>query len=169
MKQYLEAGKIVNTHGTGGYVKIESWCDSPEILASLGTLYLVGADGEYLPLHIAASSVHKHMALIKIENIDTVEKALRLKNTVVFANRDDLPIGENSHFIADLIGLPVIDADNSEMYGKLTDVTNNGASEIYEITKENGQKGYMPAVREFIVEIDLIRGIFIRPIEGMLD
>lgn len=169
MKQYLEAGKIVNTHGTGGYVKIESWCDSPDILASLDTVYIQGAGGSFLPLHITASSVHKHMTLTKFEDVDTMEKALYYKNTIVYAYREDLPCQEGSHFVADLIGLPVIDTDSGTVYGNLTDVTDNGAGGVYEITKGDGTKAYMPAVKEFVIEIDLLRGVFIRPIEGMLD
>lgn len=169
MKQYLEAGKIVNTHGTGGYVKIESWCDSPDILASLDTMYIQDAGGSFLPLHIVASSVHKHMTLTKFEDVDTMEKALQYKNTVVYARREDLPCQEGSHFVADLIGLPVIDAYSGIIYGNLTDVTDNGASGVYEITKGDGTKAYVPAVKEFVIEIDLQRGIFIRTIEGMFD
>lgn len=169
MKEYLEAGKIVNTHGTGGYVKIESWCDSPDILASLDTMYIQGAGGTFLPLHIVASSVHKHMTLTKFEDVDTVEKALHYKNTVVYARREDLPRQEGSHFIADLIGLPVIDADSGTVYGNLTDVTDNGAGGVYEITKGDGTKAYIPAVKEFVIQINLQRGVFIRTIEGMLD
>ncbi|MDD4774223.1 MAG: ribosome maturation factor RimM [Eubacteriales bacterium] len=169
MEQYLEAGRIINTHGIAGFVKIESWCDSPGVLASLGTLYLKEADGTFLPLKIIASSVHKHMALTGIEGVDTLDKALKYKNRVVWAHRDDLPLSEGSHFIADLLGLPVIDADSGTSYGILTGVTNNGANDVYEITKNGDIKAYMPAVGEFVIRIDYERGIFIRPIEGMFE
>lgn len=169
MKQYLEAGKIINTHGICGEVKIESWCDTPDILTSLGTLYIKEADGSFSPLRVTGASAHKNIALIKIDGTDTVEDALRYKNIVVYAHRGDLPLKEGSHFVADLIGLPVTDAENGTVYGKLTAFTHNGANGVYEITRENGTKAYMPAVGEFVCEIDLERGIFIRPIEGMLD
>lgn len=168
MEKYLEAGRIINTHGTGGCVKIESWCDSPEILASLGTLY-IKSGGSFLPLRIASSKVHKHMTLTKIEGTDTLDEAVRYKNTVVYACRGDIPKPEGSFFIADLLGLPVIDACSGEIYGKLTDVTDNGANGVYEVTKPDGKKAYIPAVGEFIRETDLMRGIFIRPIKGMLE
>lgn len=169
MKQYLEAGKIVSTHGIRGEVRIESWCDSPDVLCSLETVYMQGANGSFLPLRIAGSSVHKKMALVKIDGVDTIDDALRLKNKVVYARRQDLPLDEGSHFIADLIGLPVTDADSGIIYGKLTDVIKNAASDVYEITQKNGAKAYMPAVAEFVTEIDIERGIFVRPIGGMFD
>jgi ribosomal 30S subunit maturation factor RimM len=43
--QYLECGKIINTHGVKGDVKIDSWCDSPDILASLGNIYFKNESG----------------------------------------------------------------------------------------------------------------------------
>ena len=71
-------------------------------------------------------------------------------------------------FIADIIGLPVIDLESGKELGELTDVLNLGASDLYEIKTEGGKK-LIPAVPEFIKEIDLERGIFVSLIEGMLD
>ena len=60
----------------------------------------------------------------------------------------------------------MIDADSGEEYGKITDVINAGASDIYVIATPAGE-AMMPAVAEFVKEIDLQRGIFVKPIEGM--
>ena len=64
------------------------------------------------------------------------------------------------------IGLSVIHADTGEELGKLADVINAGASDIYVIDTPYGQR-MMPAVDEFVVRIDLESGIYVRPIEGM--
>ena len=166
-KQYLECGKIINTHGIAGAVKLESWCDSPEVLASLETVYF--KKGEvYKPVEVLRASVFKRFVLMTLEGITDIDAAAALKETVVYADRDELPIEEGQHFIADLVGLPVIDADSGKEYGILDDVINTGASDIYVIESEDGEK-MMPAVDEFVKEIDLERGIFVTPIEGMFD
>ena len=166
-KQYLECGKIINTHGIAGAVKLESWCDSPEVLASLETVYF--KKGEvYKPVEVLRASVFKRFVLMTLEGITDIDAAAALKETVVYADRDELPIEEGQHFIADLVGLPVIDADSGKEYGILDDVINTGASDIYVIKSEDGEK-MMPAVDEFVKEIDLERGIFVTPIEGMFD
>ena len=76
-----------------------------------------------------------------------------------------LPEGE--FFIADLIGLPVINADTGKVYGTLTDVIQHG-QDLYEIETASGTR-LMPAVPEFVREIDLEKGVFVTPIEGIFD
>lgn len=169
MEKYLEAGMIVNTHGVRGDIKAESWCDSPAVLAGLPTIYLKKSDGSLLPLKVTKGSVHKGMALLKLEGIDDINDAVRFKNMVIWADREDIPAREGSYFIADLIGLPVIDADNDEIvYGKVKNVTEIGGRQLYEVETEGGIK-LIPAVKEFIIRIDPEKGVYLRPIEGLLE
>ena len=166
-KKYLECGKIVNTHGVKGAVKIESWCDSPEILADLPCVYFKKGN-VYEKCEVLSSSVMKRHVLATLEGINDVDVAMTLKETVVYAERDDIPLEEGDYFIIDLVGLPVIDADNGTEYGTVSDVFNAGASDIYTVKTANGDR-MIPAVPEFVINIDLDKGIFVRPIEGMFD
>ena len=166
-KKYLECGKIVNTHGVKGAVKIESWCDSPEILSDLPCVYFKKGDS-YEKRDVLSSSVMKRHVLATLEGINDVDVAMTLKETVVYAERDDIPLEEGDYFIIDLVGLPVIDADNGTEYGTVSDVFNAGASDIYTVKTANGDR-MIPAVPEFVINIDLEKGIFVRPIEGMFD
>ena len=165
--QYLEAGKIVNTHGVSGDVRIESWCDSPEVLAALKRLYLA-PDGTK-PLELVRASLHKGLVLAHFSGYDTMDDALKLKTRVVYADRADIPLAEGAHFIRDLIGLPVIDARSGRTYGVLADVINGAASDIYEVDTPDGKKAYMPVVREFVHEVKLGEAIYVKPIPGMFD
>ncbi len=165
--EYLECGKIINTHGLDGTVKLESWCDSPAVLASLGHLYFKSEIG-YLPRDVERASVQKRFVLAKLSGVDTPEAADGLREQIVYAARAEMPLAPGTHFIADLIGLPVIDADSGKEYGKLTYVFNAGASDIYTVMTPEGER-MMPAVPEFVISVDINKGIFIRPIEGMFD
>ena len=165
--QYLECGKIVNTHGVKGAVKLESWCDSPDTLADLEYIYFK-VNGSYIEKRILSASVFKRHVIACLEGVNDIDTAASLKETVIYADRDDIPLNEGDFFITDLIGLPVIDADNGIEYGKVSEVFNTGASDIYTVKTEDGER-MIPAVPEFIIEIDLERGIFVRPIEGMFD
>ena len=110
----------------------------------------------------------KRHVLATIEGINDVDTAMALKETVVYAERDDIPLEEGDYFIIDLVGLPVIDVDTDVKYGTVSDVFNAGASDIYTVKTENGDR-MIPAVPEFIIRIDLESGIYVRPIEGMFD
>ncbi len=166
-KQYLECGKIVNTHGIKGAVKLESWCDYPETLSDLEYIYFK-INGEFEEKRILSASVFKRHVIAYIEGINDIDAASALKETVIYADRDDIPLEEGDYFITDLIGLPVIDADSGVEYGEVSEVFNTGASDIYTVKTADGER-MIPAVPEFIIEIDLERGIFVRPIEGMFD
>ena len=103
-----------------------------------------------------------------IEGITDIDSAAAMKETVVYADREDIPLEEGDFFISDLIGLPVIDVDSGIEYGKISEVFNTGASDIYTVKTEDGER-MIPAVPEFIIEIDVERGVFVRPIEGMFN
>ena len=164
---FLEAGKIVNTHGIKGDLKIDSWCDSPDVFCGLPLLYLKNG-GEYAPIKPTRSSPFKGMVLCHLQGVDSFEDANRLKNRVVYAKREDIPLPDGAVFTADLFGLPVIDVDSGRVYGKIADVQQGAASELYEIATEKGIVLF-PAVKEYVMKIDLEEGIYIRPIGGFFD
>lgn len=165
---YLEAGKIVNTHGVRGDVKCECWCDDIEVMTEdLSALYCKKGN-EYISYEITKASSFKGMVLLHFKGVDTFEAANSLRGQIVYASRDELPLEDGSYFIADLIGLPVIDANTAKVYGKLKNVNNAAAGQLYEISTENGVV-LLPVVQEFVKEVDLEKGIFITPIPGFFD
>ena len=159
--EFLEGGQIVNTHGIRGEVKIDSWCETPEVLAGLSTLYIDGA-----PRSVRAARVHKNCVIAALEGLADVDAAMALKGKVVQVRRADVPLPDGQVFLADLIGLKVLDADTGAELGVLADVLTPSVQKVYLI---RGQREILvPAVDEFVREIDLDRGwIKVRLIEGM--
>ena len=166
-KKYLECGKIINTHGVHGAVKLESWCNSPAELAALKRLFIMTGD-QVTEFTVRKASVFKQFVIAEIREIDDFDAAMALRNTVLYAAREDFALEEGEVFIADMIGLSVIDVDNGHIYGTLVDVINRGASDIYVIRTPDGER-MMPAVEEFVKRVDVDSGIYISPIEGMFD
>ena len=166
-KRFLECGKLTNTHGVYGAMKAESWCDSVEILASLECVYLF-QDNRYSPLHVTRASIFKNLVIFEFEEVPDMNTAEKLKGSVIYAAREDIPLEEGSVFVSDMIGLPVIDANTGKVYGTLKDVNNLGASDLYVVTTSSGDR-MIPAVREFVKEINVEKGIFVTPIPGLLE
>lgn len=164
---YIECGKIINTHGCHGGLKLDSWCNSPDELAELKRLFLKkGTD--YIESRVLRASVYKQFAVVTLNNVNSMDEALALKGQTVYAMREDFDLEEGEYFIADLTGLEVIDANNGKAYGKLVEVVNRGASDIYVVDTPCGER-MVPVVPEFVDRVDLEKGIFVTPIEGMLD
>ncbi len=166
-KKYIECGKVINTHGCRGGIKLESWCNSPYELADLKTVYEKKAQ-TYVEYKVLKASVFKQFVIMELEGVTDMDAALAMKNTVLYADRDDFELEEGEYFIADLIGVEVIDAKSGEVYGKVTDIINRGASDIYVVDTKNGER-MIPAVDEFIVSVDVNSGVFVNTIPGLLD
>ena len=112
-KPYLEAGKIVNTHGVRGEVRIQPWADDAAFLLGFRTFYIDGA-----PVHVAHSRVHKGMLVVKFADYDDVNAAMTLKNRVVSIARADVTLPDGQYFQQDLIGIAV-ETDAGEPLGTL--------------------------------------------------
>lgn len=165
-KRYLECGKIVSTHGVRGEVCVQPWCDSPEFLCLFSTIYLQNGEN---PLTVERARVNKNMVLLKLKGFDTLDEAVTLRGRIIYIDREHAP-DDGAHFIQDLIGLSVLDADTGELWGTLTDVLHTGANDIYEITAENGRKLLAPAIPDVIIEINIAEGsILIRPLKGLFE
>lgn len=164
---YIECGKIINTHGCYGALKLESWCNTPEELAVLKRLYIKKGETHF-PLNVSKASVFKQFVIVTVDEVKSMDDAMALKGTVIYANRDDFSLEEGEYFIADLNGLPVIDANTKKQYGKIVEVINRGASDIYVVDTPNGER-MVPVVPEFVSRVDINEGVFVTPIEGMLD
>lgn len=159
---YLEAGKIVNTHGIAGEVKLLPWADEPAFLLDFDEIYL---DGQ--PIKVKSARVHKNCVLMKLEGIDDVNAAMRLRDKVVSIARKDAQLEEGAFFLADLMGLEVRDADSGEVLGQITDVLTPPASNVY-VVKGGKAQHMIPAVPEFVVETNVAEGFLrVRLIEGM--
>lgn len=166
-EKYLECGKIINTHGVRGACKVESWCDSAQVLCGMKTLYYKKRE-EYIPLSVTKASVHKGCALMYFVGVETVEAAQLLKNRVVYADRDDIEIDEDRVFVADIIGLPVYDERDGRVLGVLSDYVESVASDLFVVKTDDGKEVLVPAVDEFIGHID-DEGVYLCPIPGMFD
>ncbi len=168
IKEYLEVGKITAPHGVKGECRIEPWCDSPEFLKQFKTLYL-DSKGER-PLKIKLRP-HGHMAIAKIDGVDTVEDMQKLRNKMLYMKRSDAKLPKGHYYIVELIDCKVIDADNEDkIYGTLTDVSETGANDVWHITDEKGVEYLIPAIPDVVKDTDVESGIIkIRPLRGIFE
>ena len=160
MKEYLDCGQIVNTHGVRGEVRIVPWADSPDFLCRFSTLYIDGA-----PWRVLSVRVHKGSVIAKLDGVDTVEEAMLLRDKTVQINRADARLPEGTFFLADVIGLNVVDEEGQTL-GTLKEILSPSVQQVYVV--EGEREIMIPAVPEFILETNIKGGyIKVRLIEGM--
>ena len=165
--QFLQAGRIVGTHGIKGEMRVDPWCDSADFLSKFKNLYF---DEGNQKLEVISSRIHKSQLLLKINEVDTVEKADVFRGKILYIKRDDVKLEDGRYFIEDLIGLDVFDSDTCVYYGKITDIMRTGANDVYQITSETKKNYLIPAVPQVITNININNGkMLIRPIRGIFD
>ncbi|MDR0947675.1 MAG: ribosome maturation factor RimM [Ruminococcus sp.] len=166
-KQFLEAGKVISVFGVNGEVVISPMCDSPETLVNLKTLYL--NKGE-TPVSVIGGFVRKTNAVLKIAGINTVEIAHTYIGKIFYLDRNDIKLPVGTYFHADLLGIEVCDIDSAEVYGEITEITSNGAHDIYHVKSKKGKISLIPAVAEFVKFTDIeARKILIKTVEGLIE
>jgi len=163
-EQYLEVGKVTNTHGIMGEVKVQPWADSPEFLCQFDTLYV---DAAHWPIKVERARVHKNMVIMKLEGVTDVPGALAMRNAILYIDRKDANLPEGSFFIADLLNLEARDAQSGQVLGKIADVLTLPASNVY-VIRGGEREILVPAVSQFIQETNIEGGyVLINMIEGL--
>ena len=156
----IEAGRIVNTHGVAGEVKIEVWLDSPGFMKQFKRLFL----GER-ELAVESARVQKSFLLAKLKGVDDVNAAMALKGKVVSIARADAKLPKGAFFLQDILGARVVDEEGNEV-GELVDILERPASRIYVVQGET--EHLIPAVPAFILNTDADNGVVtVRMIEGL--
>jgi 16S rRNA processing protein RimM len=165
MENLFNIGKIVNTHGIRGEVKIYPYSDELENFKRFKHLIVLGS-----PIEIETARVHKGMVLVKFKGYEDANQVTALMNQLVFIERDIVGEPEEGHFIVDLIGSSIID-QNDVLVGHLVDVLQNTTQDLYEIKRVDGKGVFLlPVVDAFVKSIDISKKVIhVFLIEGIMD
>lgn len=152
--KYLRVGQIVRAHGVHGDVKVLPLTDDPARYRKLKTAYLERG-GDYLPVALDDVRLQPDAVILHVSGYDTPEKAEQLKSAYLCVDRENaVALDEYTYFVADLIGCETFDT-NGRAFGKVTDVLETGANDVYEI--EHG-KLLVPALKRVLAQVDIANG-----------
>ena len=167
MQKRLEVGQIVNTFGIKGELKVTPFTDDINRFDDLKKVYVKTRKDDKL-YNVENVRYHKNMVLLKLESIDNPEQAELLKNAYLEIDREDaIPLEEGQYFIVDLIGLEVY-TDEGKLLGKVDDIYNTGANDIYVVKDELGKQVLLPGIKEVIKEVKLEDRIIVHLIPGLI-
>ncbi len=159
MIEYFLLAKIIASEGDQGFLKIDSFSDSPERFYKLKKVY-IDFWGEKKIFFLQSVKRKKDSVLIKFKDFNNKESVEVLLGRQVFVDdKDLLKLPKGHYFIHDIIGSKVI--RNGNEFGTLTDVYSLDANDVYVIRKTSGEEILIPAVNEFIEKIDIINKVLI--------
>ena len=167
-RAFLEIGEIVGTCGLKGEVKIAPWCDDFSVFKGLSRLFF-DSDGNKCK-DIENSRQQKSLVVVKFFGVDSLEFAKQMLKRVVYARREDILVPDGRHFIQDLLDMRVYDVDSGAFYGRIIDVLQPGANDVYRVLDDCGVERLVPVIDDVVLGMDFERGsVYIRPLEGLFD
>lgn len=163
MEEFIYVGKIVNTHGIKGEIRILSDFEKKDKVFVKGMPIYIGRKKEREV--ITSYRHHKNFEMITMEGYTDINQVLRYKGLYVYIKKEDLKLGKGEYLETDLIDLTVI-VDNEEK-GIITDIRDSGHNKFL-VIKTTEKEVFIPYQPEFISKIDFDnKQIVITPIKGM--
>ena len=151
----IKIGKIVNAVALRGEVKVYSYSDRKERYEALKEILVD----------------QKNIVILKLRGVDERNAAEALKERDIYITEADLPeLPDDTFYVRDLIGCEVRDEKNGSVIGKIQDVLQGAAQDVYVITLLSGKETMIPAVAEFVKKVDMAQRIVtVALIPGFID
>ena len=167
-RDYLAVGKIVNTHGIRGELRVIPMTSDISRFDYL--LYTwIRVDGKLKEYRVSKVRYHKQFVLVKLQGFDSMTDAEALKGCELLVDRQNArPLEEDEYFICDLIGMKVYEEDR--LLGELTEVLETGSNDVYVVTGEDKKEILVPALKQVVTLVDLKnKSMQVKLPEGLLD
>jgi 16S rRNA processing protein RimM len=169
LDDYFRVGVITSPHGVRGEVKVYPTTDDMTRFSDLKEVLMVGPRSEQL-LHVEQVKYFKNIVIVKFKEFNSMNEAELLRQRDLYVDRAHaVPLEEGEYFIADLIGMSVV-TDEEQALGKLADVLQTGANDVYVVQMDNGKEMLLPVIDECILDIDMDkREIRVHLMKGLLE
>ncbi len=168
MTDLIQVGVVSSTHGVRGEVKVYPTTDDVKRFGNLKEV-IIEIDNQEKILHIESVKYFKQLAILKFKEYQSINDVEILKGKPLYVTRTQaVPLDENEYFIADLIGMKVIDEELG-INGIITDVLKTGANDVYVIELSDKREVLVPAITDCILNVNMKeRMMFIHILEGLL-
>ncbi len=160
----VKVGQITAPVGIKGEIRVFPYTDGTARFSDIEKLFL---GDEKILRRVEKIRADKNLIILKLEGIDDRNTSETLRGKDLFVPKDDYELDEDSYFYDDLIGCSIVTEDGLTA-GILTNIIQNTAQDLYEIKTEDGKSFLLPAVKEFILDVDIEnKRIKVHLIEGI--
>jgi 16S rRNA processing protein RimM len=168
VEDLLQVGVITKPHGVHGEVKVFPMTDDVRRFKKLKRTILDTGNG-HIELECESAKFFKQFVILKFKGYDSIESIEKYCRRGLFVTRSDaVKLGKDEYFIADLIGVEAVD-EVMGVRGKITDVIQTGANDVYVINLDDGRELLLPAIKDCILDVDIdSRSMKIHVLEGLI-
>lgn len=170
-EKWFQVGKIVNTHGIRGEVRVVSVTDFPDERYKRGNrLYIFQKDKEPVEVIVKSHRIHKNFDLLSFEGYDSINEVEPFKGSDIKVPESQLgSLDEGEYYFHEIIGCSVYTEDGDEL-GIINEILTPGANDVW-VVKRKGKKDLLiPYIEDVVKHIDVKeKRVIIFPTEGLLD
>ncbi|MFC4617321.1 ribosome maturation factor RimM [Camelliibacillus cellulosilyticus] len=172
MTEWYDVGKIVNTHGIKGEVRVISRTDFPEERYQSGSVLYVGKnrDSEKMPLTVSGYRRHKQFDLLTFDGLASINEVEHLKGLNLYVSENQLhELADHEYYYHEIIGCQVFSEDGSEL-GKIAEILAPGANDVW-VVKRKGKKDLLiPYIEDVVKSVDTeAKKVVVHLMDGLLD
>jgi 16S rRNA processing protein RimM len=168
----FNVGKLVNTHGIRGEVKVVSQTDFPEVRFAEGSrLILVDPEKHVqVPVTVESARLHKNMYIVKLKEYDNINDVEKYKGWMLKVSEEHLiDLDEDEYYYHEIIGCRVITDEGKEL-GTITEILTPGANDVWVVKRPGGKQALLPVIDEVILKVDVPeKTVHVHIMEGLLD
>lgn len=171
MKTLYNVGKIVNTHGIKGEVRVMSVTDFPELRYQIGSVLILDRKNtDQIKLTVASHRKHKNFDLLTFEGYPTIESVEKFRDGTLKITEDQLTdLPETEFYFHEIMGLTVVTEDGREI-GQIKEILQPGANDVWVVGRENQKDLLIPYIAECVLNVDMEeRKVIVRLLDGLED
>ncbi|MBN2983574.1 ribosome maturation factor RimM [Cohnella algarum] len=172
-ERLLNVGKIVNTHGIRGELKVWPQTDFPDVRFRNGSRLLLcppeAAAGESIEVEVQSAREQKKLFVLKLRGYDHINLVEKYKGwELKVSNEDRVELEEGEYYLRDIIGAEAVTEDGEKL-GFISDVLSPGANDVWVVKRPKGGDLLLPVIDDVILEVDVPgRLVKVRLMEGLL-
>ena len=163
-------GKIINTHGIKGEVKVKQITDFMERFNVGSVIYLIDTNEQIIPLEITSVRTQKDYLLIRFTGYDSINEVESFKGLMLKIKNEQLtPLNEHEFYFHEIIGCTVSDMSGTKI-GVVDSILTPGANDVWVVKNDQHKEFLIPYIQDVVKEIDVEKKqITIEPMEGLLE
>ncbi|MGG4127887.1 ribosome maturation factor RimM [Paenibacillus illinoisensis] len=170
MAEFMNVGKVVNTHGIRGELKIMPLTDFPEVrFAKNAELYLFTPDNHPVLVHVESARLHKNMYIVRLKEYGNINEVEKFKGGIAKVSKENLAeLEENEYYFHQIVGCTVV-TEEGENLGTISEILTPGANDVWVVKTAAGKEILLPVIDDVVLDVNVNEKLVkVHLMEGLL-
>ncbi|GAK38538.1 protein RimM [Paenibacillus sp. TCA20] len=169
MSQFFNVGKIVNTHGIRGELKVLPLTDFPEERFAKGSKLVIDTGEGQQPVTVESARLHKNMFVVRLNDFTNINEVEKYKGMMLKVSAEyQTELSEDEFYFHQIVGCEVV-TDEGEALGTIKEILTPGANDVWVVKANNGKEILLPYIDDVILHVDVVnQKVTVHLMEGLV-